>query len=107
MSVLPNPEIKTDFSIHPATRVGAVSLNVADLENQLTFYQQVMGFKLHWRGGDQGKVGSDNAELLHLVERPGFRRYRRGPGLFHFAVLSPDRRELARAMARLFVLKYP
>ena len=107
MSVLPNPETKTDFSIHPATRVGAVSLNVADLENQLTFYQQVMGFKLHWREGNQAKLGSDNAELLHLVEQPGFRRHRRVTGLYHFAVLFPDRRELARAMARLFVLKYP
>ena len=27
-------------------------------------------------------------------------------GLYHFAVLFPDRRELARALARLFVLKY-
>jgi len=107
MSVLPNPETKTDFSIHPATRVGAVSLNVADLENQLIFYQQVMGFKLYWREGNQAKLGSDNAELLHLVEQPGFRRHRRVTGLYHFAVLFPDRRELARAMARLFVLKYP
>jgi len=107
MSVLPNPETKTDFSIHPATRVGAVSLNVADLENQLTFYQQVMGFKLHGREGNQARLGSDNAELLHLVEQPGFKRYRRVTGLYHFAVLFPDRRELARAMARLFVLKYP
>ena len=107
MSVLPNPETKTDFSIHSATRVGAVSLNVADLENQLTFYQQVMGFKLHWRDGNQARLGSDNAELLYLVGQPGFKRYRRVTGLYHFAVLFPDRRELARAMARLFVLKYP
>ncbi len=28
-------------------------------------------------------------------------------GLYHFAVLFPNRRELARVMARLFVLKYP
>ena len=94
MSVLPNPETKADFSIHPATRVGAVSLIVADLENQLTFYQQVMGFRLHGREGNQARLGSDNAELLHLVEQPGFKRYRRVTGLYHFAVLFPDRREL-------------
>src|SRR5574338_988081 len=107
MSVLPNSETKTDFSIHPATRVGAVSLNVADLENQLTFYQQVMGFRLRWREGNQARLGSDSAELIHLVEQPGFKRYGRVTGLYHFAVLFPDRRELARAMARLFALKYP
>jgi len=65
---------KTEFSIDPATRVGAVSLNVADLENQLTFYQQVMGFKLHWREGNQARLGSDGADLVHLVEQPGFKR---------------------------------
>jgi catechol 2,3-dioxygenase len=107
MSVLPNSETKTEFSIDPATRVGTVSLNVANLENQLTFYQQVLGFKLHWREGNQAGLGASGPDLLHLVEQPDFKRYRRVTGLYHFAVLFPDRRELARAMARLFVLKYP
>ena len=107
MSVLPNPGTRTEFSINPATRVGTVSLNVADLENQLTFYQQVMGFQLHWRDGNQAGLGAGGTDLLHLVEQPGFKRYSHVTGLYHFAVLFPDRRELARAMARLFVLKYP
>jgi catechol 2,3-dioxygenase len=107
MSVLPNSETKTEFSIDPATRVGTVSLNVANLENQLTFYQQVLGFKLHWREGNQAGLGAGGSDLLHLREQPDFKRYRRVTGLYHFAVLFPDRRELARAMARLFVLKYP
>lgn len=98
---------KTEFSIHPNTRVAAVSLNVASLENQLEFYQQVMGFKLKWREGNQARLGSDGADLLHLVEQPDLKRYGRVTGLYHFAVLFPDRRELARAMGRLFVLKYP
>ncbi len=107
MSVLPNSDTKTEFSINPATRVGTVSLNVADLENQLTFYQQVLGFKLHWREANQAGLGSGGVDLLHLVEQPNFKRYGRVTGLYHFAVLFPDRRELARAIARLFALKYP
>src|SRR5690349_2732918 len=107
MSVLPNSETKTEFSINPATRVGAVSLNVVNLENQLTFYQQLLGFKLHWREGNQAGLGAGGSDLLHLIEQPDFQRYRHATGLYHFAVLFPDRRELARAMARLFVLKYP
>lgn len=98
---------KTEFSINPATRVGTVSLNVASLENQLAFYQQVMGFKLHWREEGQAGLGAGGSDLLHLVEQPAFKRYRRVTGLYHFAVLFPDRRELARAMGRLFALKYP
>ncbi|MFL7870407.1 MAG: VOC family protein [Anaerolineales bacterium] len=99
-------ENKTDFSIHPATRVGPVSLTVANLDNQLVFYQQILGFVLHRREGSEATLGSGEKELLHLVEKPGFKRYRGVTGLYHFAVLFPDRRELARAMARLFALKY-
>jgi catechol 2,3-dioxygenase len=98
---------KAEFSINPATRIGTVSLNVSNLENQLTFYQQVLGFQLHWREGNQAGLGAGGRDLLRLVEEPDFKRYRGVTGLYHFAVLFPDRRELARAIARLFVLKYP
>lgn len=107
MSVLPISETKTEFSINPATRVGTVSLNVASLENQLAFYQQVLGFQLHWRDGNKAGLGAGGADLLRLVEQPDFKRYGQVTGLYHFAILFPDRRELARAIARLFVLKYP
>jgi catechol 2,3-dioxygenase len=103
----PQTENKTEFSIHPDTRVGPVSLTVANLDNQLVFYQHVLGFYLHWREGSEAALGTGEKELLHLVEQPSFKRYQRVTGLYHFAVLFPDRRELARAMARLFVLKYP
>lgn len=98
---------KAKFSINPATHIGTVSLNVANLENQLTFYRQVLGFQLHWREGNQAGLGAGGADLLRLVEQPDFKRYGRVTGLYHFAVLFPDRRELARAIGRLFVLKYP
>ena len=107
MDILPNSETKTEFSIHPATKVGPVSLTVANLDNQIAFYQQALGFQLHWREGDQAVLGTGETELLRLMEKPTYKRYQRVTGLYHFAVLFPNRRELARVMARLFVLKYP
>jgi catechol 2,3-dioxygenase len=98
---------KTEFSLHPATGIGHISLKVADLENQLAFYQQAMGFKLHWREANKAGLGSGNADLLRLTEEPGLKRYRGVTGLYHVAYLFPNRRELAIAMARLFALKYP
>jgi catechol 2,3-dioxygenase len=98
---------KTGFSIHPATKIGSLSLTVSDLELQTAFYQEALGFKLQRQEGNQAVLGTDKRELLYLVEQPGYKRYQRVTGLYHFAVLFPDRRELARAMARLFVLKYP
>jgi len=106
MNASPKSETRTEFSIHPATKVGPVSLTVTNLDNQIAFYQQTLGFKLHQREGSEAALGTGEKELLHLVEQPGFKRYQGVTGLYHFAVLIPNRRELARAMARLFALKY-
>jgi catechol 2,3-dioxygenase len=107
MTAVSNSETKTEFSIHAATKIGTVSLKVANLENQLRFYQQVLGFQLHWQEGNRAGLGAGGTDLLHLTEEPNLKKYRGVTGLYHFAVLFPNRRELARAMARLFVLKYP
>lgn len=97
---------KKEFSIHPATLMGHVALTVASLDRQINFYQQVLGFKLHWREGKRAGLGAGGADLLRLTEEPGLKRYRGVTGLYHFAVLFPDRRELARAVARLFAIRY-
>ncbi len=101
-----NTLAQTEFSIHPATMLGHVSLTVANLENQIAFYQQALGFKLHWRKGNKADIGAGGVDLLHLTEEPNLKKYRGVTGLYHFAVLFPSRRELARAVARLSVLKY-
>jgi catechol 2,3-dioxygenase len=99
-------DTKTEFSIHPGTQIGYVSLKVANLENQILFYQQALGFKLHRHEGNKATLGAGKADLLHLTEEPNLKHYRNVTGLYHFAVLFPNRRELARAVARLFELKY-
>lgn len=108
-----NQTLKTDFSIHPATRMGHVSLTVASLDNQIAFYTEVLGFELHWREGNRAGLGAPSgdlttgrADLLRLTEEPNLKRYRGVTGLYHFAVLFPNRKELARAIARLYALQY-
>ena len=104
-----NTQIKnsaqTEFSIHPATRLGRVVLTVANLDNQIAFYQQALGFRLHWQKVNRAGLGAGGEDLLELVEQPGVRRYQRTTGLYHFAIVFPSRLELARAVARLFSLK--
>jgi len=103
----PLNETKSEFSIHPATQMGHISLTVANLENQLEFYQKAMGFKLHWREGNKAGLGAGDKDLLHLTEEPNLKKYRGVTGLYHVAYLFPNRRELAIVMARLFAIKYP
>ena len=107
MNVLPDSETKTEFSIHPKTRIGHISLTVANLDNQIEFYTKVMGFKVHWRDGNKAGLGSGGADLLLLTEQPDVKKYRGVTGLYHVAYVFPNRRELAIAVARLFAIKYP
>jgi catechol 2,3-dioxygenase len=86
-----------------------VALKVASLEKQLAFYQQALGFALHWRKGNSAGLGAPDkadVDLVRLSEEPNLKRYRGVTGLYHFAVLFPNRRELARVVRRLFALKY-
>ena len=97
----------TEFRIDPATRPGHVHLIVANLENELVFYQKVIGLQVHWREGASAGLGAGGDDLLRLTENKGARRYRGTTGIYHFAILLPNRRELARAIARLFALRWP
>lgn len=105
MSTQTNSPIKEEFSIHPATGIGHVSLTVANLENQILFYEKALGFKVHWREENRAGLGAGGADLLVMTEQPNLKKYRGVTGLYHFAVVFPNRRELAIAMARLFALK--
>lgn len=93
--------------LDPATRLGHVHLTVANLDRQLSFYTQVLGFTLHRRAGSEAALGSPTEVLLRLTENPAARRVQRSTGMYHFAILYPSRKELARAVARLFALRYP
>jgi catechol 2,3-dioxygenase len=98
---------KDVFNMPPVTRLGHVHLTVANLDRQIAFYTQVLGFKLHWREGVEAALGTEAAVLLRLTEEPTARRVQHSAGMYHFAILYPSHKELARAIARLFALRYP
>ena len=104
---LPQPLAISTHRIHPNTRPGLVHLIVAHLETQLNFYQQVLGLHLNWRDGNNAGLGVERQDFVRLTEQPNGRRYHGVTGIYHFAILFPNRRELARAVARLFILRWP
>jgi catechol 2,3-dioxygenase len=88
--------METAVRIAPATRVGAVHLTVADLERSIAYYTGAIGLTLGEREGTVARLGSPGRDLLVLYEEPGARPVRGHTGLFHFALLVPERRALAR-----------
>ena len=101
--------IKTEIteSIAAGTRMGTVHLYVADLQRQIEFYEDLLGLGVHWSDGGDAGLGTGNEDLLRLTELPGARRSQGTTGLYHFAILLPSRKELARVIARLFTRRYP
>jgi catechol 2,3-dioxygenase len=88
--------------IHPKTRIGAISLTVTDLERSVTFYQQVLGLKLHSLEDGSAWLGTKAVpELLNLVELSGAKRTPGKTGLYHMAFIVPSRKALARIFAHL------
>jgi catechol 2,3-dioxygenase len=92
--------------IHPGTRIGHIHLKVSDLERSLAFYCGVLGFQLTQRYGKQAAFVSAGGYHHHIGlntwESQGGKPPPRGTtGLFHVAILYPDRKELADALRRL------
>ena len=81
------------------TTMGPVHLTVADLERSLAYYAESIGLGVLERDGGAASLGAGQRELLVLVEEPGARPAPRSTGLFHFALLLPERVDLARWLA--------
>jgi catechol 2,3-dioxygenase len=91
----------------PETRLGAVELTVTDLDRSVSFYENAIGLRTHRRDDGTAALGAGGEDLLVLVEDPDARPAGRHSGLYHFALLHPSRRELARAVARLAATRTP
>ena len=95
--------------IHPDTSMGTVRLIVADPSRSTRFYEEVLG--LTPAEGEDGTVvlSADGGRVL--VELHGDSSAPaldpRRPGLFHLAILVPDRVQLAMALARIAQAGWP
>jgi catechol 2,3-dioxygenase len=81
------------------THMGPVELTVSDLDRSLDYYRGAIGLSVLEQGGGEARLGANGTELLRFVEVPGAGSARGYTGLFHIALLLPERRDLARWLA--------
>jgi catechol 2,3-dioxygenase len=91
--------------IHPGTRIGHVHLKVADIERALGFWRDVLGFEVTQRRESAvflSAGGYHHHIALNTWESKGGSPPAPGTtGLYHVAILYPDRTQLADALRRI------
>jgi len=101
-----------DYKIPPQTRIGHVHLKVSDLQKSLDFYCGLLGFDKVMMYGGQAAFISAGGYHHHIglntwqsKGAPPAPEY--APGLYHTAILYPERKDLAEILKRLIDAKYP
>ena len=105
-------ETKPDYIIPARTQIGHVHLKVSDLKRSLDFYCGLLGFQLTTTYGSDAAFISAGGYHHHLGLNTWYSRGagpapRNSAGLFHTAILYPDRKDLAIALKRLIDAEYP
>ena len=102
----------SEYRIPAQTRIGHVHLKVSDLQKSLDFYSGLLGFDKMMLYGDQAAFISAGGYHHHIglntwqsKGAPPAPEY--APGLYHTAILYPERKDLAAILQRLIDAKYP
>lgn len=100
------------YSIPAGTRIGHVHLKVSDLPRALEFYCGLLGFDLVTTYGPDAAFISAGGYHHHIGlntwhSKGGPAADPRAPGLYHAAILYPERKDLARILQRLLQAGYP
>ena len=99
-------------TVDPRVSIGHVHLKVADIDRALGFYRDVLGLEVMQRVGDEAAFLSAGGYHHHIGmntwdSRGGSPPPRNTTGLYHTAILYPDRRTLADALRRVLAAGIP
>lgn len=100
-----------NYKVHPDTKIGHIHLTVSDLDRSLKFYRDILGFEITQGYGDSAVFLSAGGYHHHIALNTWAGKGADPPpagrtGLYHFAILYPNRKELARVLKRLYELNY-
>lgn len=100
------------YKIPAQTRIGHVHLKVSDIDRAVAFYCGLLGFEITTRYGDSAVFISAGGYHHHIALNTWYTKNagpapRNAPGLFHTAILYPERKDLAAIVKRLMDADYP
>ncbi|MGW7160908.1 VOC family protein [Paenibacillus taichungensis] len=92
------------YQIPATTHLGEVSLRISNLDRSIQFYTEVVGLKLLERSDKVATLTADGKQSLLRLEQltdAVTMPVRSTSGLYHFAILLPDRKSLGLALRNL------
>ena len=100
------------YKLPPLTRIGHVHLKVTNLQRALDFYCGLLGFELMQMYGEDAAFISAGGYHHHIGLNTWYSKDAapapiNAAGLFHTAILYPERKDLAEALRRLRKSNYP
>lgn len=101
-----------NYQVPAQTRIGHIHLKVSDLDRALTFYRDLLGFEVTLFYGDQAAFLSAGGYHHHIGlntwnSKDAPPAPRNLPGLYHTAILYPEKKDLAQILKRLVAAEYP
>lgn len=100
------------MAIHKATTIGHVHLTVSDLDRSLSFYRDILGFEVTAYYGESAVFLSAGGYHHHIglntwAGKGATPAPKGHTGMYHFAILLPSRKELAKTLRSLIEANYP
>src|SRR6476659_9561577 len=100
------------YTIPAKTKIGHVHLKVANLQRSLVFYCDLLGFEITTTYGDDAVFISAGGYHHHIGLNTWYSKNAspapvHSAGLYHTAILYPERKDLAIAYKRLVDAGYP
>ncbi len=96
MNAIGLDDFKESFIIDPETDIGSVTLAVREPERLKEFYSNIVGFSVLEQNPEMVYLGLDNQPVIILQKETSGHYSRSTPGLFHFAVRLPGKKELGK-----------
>jgi len=100
------------YTVPSNTRIGHIHLKVSDIDKSLAFYQGLLGFEIMQRYGSSAVFISAGGYHHHIGLNTWHSKDAppapvKSTGLYHTAIVYPERKDLAAILKRLSDAGYP